>query len=549
MHKDAQRRYRTVEGLRRDIAHFLGNEPLEARPEAAIDHVRKFLRRNWQPVSLAGAILVAVVTLVTFYTARLASARDTAVAEAVRTQRIQHFLMDLFAGGDEAAGPADTLRVVTLVHRGVQEAAVLDGEPDVQAELYHTLGTVYQQLGKFDRADSLLTLALERRQAMPRGNGREVAEGLVALGMLRLQRADIEEAERLVRHGLEHSRQSLPTDHPVVLDAMTALGTVLQERGEYDAAIVMLDSVARLRAPAGRPTPELSKTLSELANTHFYAGNLTASDSLNRLALGLDSALYGERHPHVADGLINIGAIQFQLGEYAEAERYYRAALEIKEPYYGPDHYQTAANLTMLGRSLVHQGESRQTEAKQALERALAIQERFYGPVHPRVASTLNDLGNVALLRADFDAAETAFARMAETYVTIYAGKHYLIGIALSNLASVYMQRGDLARADSLFRDVVRRFTETLSAKHLNTGVARIKLGHTLALMDRFVEAEPELLAGYQIVSAQSSPTVSWLQSARRDLIRVYEVLGRAEEAERFRMELEQHQAAGGTTN
>jgi serine/threonine-protein kinase len=104
------------------------------------------------------------------------------------------------------------------------------------------------------------------------------------------------------------------------------------------------------------------------------------------------------------------------------------------------------------------------------------------------------------------------------------------------------MDRGDLERADSLYRDVVHRFTETLSPEHLNTGVARIKLGHTLVLRSRFVEAEPELLAGYEIVSAQSNPGVSWLQSARRDLIRVYESTGKAEQAEKFRKEMEQFQ-------
>jgi serine/threonine-protein kinase len=256
----------------------------------------------------------------------------------------------------------------------------------------------------------------------------------------------------------------------------------------------------------------------------------------------MDSVLFGVRHPHVAEALINLGAIQFQLGEYVEAERYYRDALEIKEAFYGPEHFQTGANLTMLGRSLVYQGTTRLDEAERILDRALAINERVYGPVHPRVASTLNDLGNVASGRDDYDAAEAAFTRMADIYTRIYEGHHYLIGIALSNLATVYMDRGDLERADSLFRDVVHRFTETLSPEHLNTGVARIKLGHTLVLRSRFGEAEPELMAGYEIVSAQSNPGVSWLQSARRDLIRVYESTGKAEQAEKFRKEMEQFQ-------
>ena len=67
----------------------------------------------------------------------------------------------LFQEGDEAAGPSDDLRVITLLDRGVQEAQSLSAEPEMQAELYQTLGVIYQKLGKFERADTLLGAALE----------------------------------------------------------------------------------------------------------------------------------------------------------------------------------------------------------------------------------------------------------------------------------------------------------------------------------------------------------------------------------------------------
>ena len=82
-----------------------------------------------------------------------------ALAEAARTQRIQRFMLNLFGGGDQGAGPAEELRVVTLIDRGAEEARTLDKEPEVQADLYLTLGDMYEKLGKFDRADSLIESA------------------------------------------------------------------------------------------------------------------------------------------------------------------------------------------------------------------------------------------------------------------------------------------------------------------------------------------------------------------------------------------------------
>src|SRR6266571_1010816 len=214
MHIEPQRRYRTVEALIRDVDHYLAGEPLEARPDTFGYRIGKFVRRNWQPVSAAAASLLVVVSLVVFYTVRLATARNAAVAEAGRTQRIQHFMLNLFQGGDEAVGPADSLRVVTLLDRGVQDAKSLDGQPAVQAELYETLGTIYQKLGKLDQADSLLRRALDQRRSLFGSDHSEVAKSLVALGRLRLAQAEYQDAERLIRDGLAMSKRHLRPDHP-----------------------------------------------------------------------------------------------------------------------------------------------------------------------------------------------------------------------------------------------------------------------------------------------------------------------------------------------
>ena len=532
MHKDPQRRYRTVEALVRDIDHFLRGEPLEARPDSMGYRLGKLLRRRWRPLGAAAVAVVAIVGLVAFYTARLAHARDLAVAEAARAQRIQRFTLSLFSGGDEAAGPADSLHVLTLLDRGVNEARVLDAEPEIQAELYQTLGSIYQQLGNLDRADTLLRAALTQNERLSGADGAAAARSRVALGLLRLDQASVDTAEALVRRGLTDLRVAYPPDHPSVIDAETALGRILEERGDYDQAVAVLDSAVRTLAGRG-PSPELSNTMGELANTWFYAGNLSASDSLNRILLDMDRQLFGGRHPSVGDGLINLGAIQFQLGKYEDAERLYREALDIFEAYYGPNHPETASNLTMLGRALVYEGKIE--EGNESLARALAIQERVFGPVHPAVASTLNDLGIVAMQTGDMPAAEADYRRMLSIYDSVYGRKHYLYALAQANLASTYAAEERWEDAEALFRKAVALFEQTLPAGHSQTAVARIKLGHALMKLRRWAEAEKELTEGYATLSAQTSPTVSWLTTARTDLATVYDALGEPDEAARYR--------------
>jgi len=537
MHIEPQRRYRTVEALIRDIDHYLAGEPLEARPDTFGYRLGKYARRNWRPVSAASASFIVVVGLVVFYTVRLATARNAAVAEAARTQRIQRFMLNLFQGGEEAVGPADSLRVVTLVDRGVRDAQSLDGEPAVQAELYETLGSIYQKLGKLDRADSLLRAALDQRRSLFGSDDAEVAKSLVALGRLRVDQADYKEAERLIREGLAISERHRPPGDPAIASATLALGQVLEESGKYDEGIKVLEEAVRLRgmAPA-QPTTELAASMRELANTHFYAGHLAVADSLDRLVLALTRKLNGERHPLVAEDLINLGAVQHEWGHYQEAERYYRQALDITQAFYGPSHYKTAAGLTVLGRALIFQ--KRYDDAMPLFHRALAIRERVFGKVHPQVASTLNEMGGIALAREKFGEAEALASRVLAIYRTVYSGKHNLIGTALANLASVYMAQHQYARAEPVLREAIGVFTETQGAAHLNTGIARIKLGRTLLRQRRYAEAARETLAGYQILTKQTDPGVSWLVAARKDLVAAYDSLGQAEKAAQFRAEL-----------
>jgi serine/threonine-protein kinase len=541
IHKDPARRYRSAEALIRDVDHFLHSEPLEARPDSWSYRLGKFVQRNQRAVVVSTATAVLMVSMLAFFTVRLARARNAALAEAARTERIQKFMLNLFEGGDEAAGPSDSMRVITLVDRGVLEAKTLNTDPKVQGELYQNLGDIYEKLGKFEQADSLLQTALDVRRLVFGAESLEVAESLVELGLLRDAQGKFDDAERLVREGISIDKQKLAPNHPSTARATSALGKILEDRGSYDAAINVLQEAVKFQMAEGGSTTDLAETLTELANSHFYSGHYAASESLNQRVLAMDRQLYGDRHPHVADDLINLGAIKYDLGHYPEAEQYDRQALEITQSFYGLNHPATASALTILGRTLV--SDEKRDEAASLLQEALQVEEQVYGKVHPRVAGTLNELGKIAQQQGRLDEAEADFRRMTDIYRTVYAGKHYYIGIALCNLAGVYVERKDYLGAEKLFREALQMYSQTLPANHLNVGIARVRLGRALLLDKRYQEAETESRTGFEILSKQPSAPEHWMQNARTDLAREYEALHQPEKAAKFHSELEANNA------
>ncbi|HEY9714627.1 MAG TPA: serine/threonine-protein kinase, partial [Chroococcales cyanobacterium] len=394
MHKDPERRYRSVEALIRDIDHYRNSEPLEARPDSFRYRTGKFIRRHRQMVAVDCIGIILFAAVFTYSAIRITHARDAAVAEAARTARVQAFMMNLFEGGDETAGPSDQMRVVELVDKGIQEANALNSVPKIQAEMYQTLGNIEDKLGHLDEANSLLQHALDQRKALFGAESPEVAESLVALSQLRADQARFPEAEQFARQAIEMDTKLLPTSHPARARAVSQLGLVLEDRGSYDQAIPVLEQAVQLQSAPGGVEADLSASLTELANCHYYSGHYETSDKLNHRVLEIDRQIYGGRHPQVANDLINLGAIQLDEGHYDQAEKYDRQALDILQSFYGKDNTETASAMTLLGRALVTDG--KYSDAADMLQQALTTEEHVYGPVHPRIASTLNELGKVA---------------------------------------------------------------------------------------------------------------------------------------------------------
>jgi len=529
--RDPHLRYRTVEAFARDLSHYLAGEPLEARPASWRYRAGKLLRRRWREATAAMIAVISLVSVVGFYTIRLADARDTAQLEARRSERIQRFTLGLFSGGGDDVGPAASLSVRELLDRGEQEAAVLARDPEGQAELFVTLGTIRHQLGAYDRADSLLSLALERQRALHGPEHAKVATTLLALGRLRLDQAALAPAESLIREGLAMTRRVRPPGDPAVIEALAALGAVLQERGDYPSARAIQESVLVARRT---DEPLLRATaMVHLAATHFYAGEYDLSDSLNRAALPMLLESRGPRHPAVAEIHTNLGAAAFQRGDYVAAEREQRQALEIIRAWYGDNNPTTASAITQVGRAVSRQ--DRPDAARALLAEAFAIQVRTAGPDHPRAASALNELASLDLAAGRFPEAEAAWERVHSIYRRVHGPDDWRTGIAISNLGAVANGRKDFRAAEARFREATRIFTASQGTTHVNTAIARLKLGRALLRQSRFAEALEETRNGFEILVTQAEPSISFLNAARTDLEAEYTALGKLAEAAKVR--------------
>ena len=528
---DPKERYQSVEALLRDINHFLRGEPLEARPATLSYQAAKFLRRNRRPVLAASLALAAIIGLVVFFTVRLAIARNAALAEAARTQRVLQFMFGLFKGNDDEAGPPEGLRVVTVLDRGVERAEALGHEPEIQAELYRTLGGSYEQLGNYDRANQLLDSALRLDRASPHPNDLSIADDLQAKALLDSDQGNYKEAEALARESMDIVQRHRPSDPVRQAKAIATLGSVLNDSGNYKEASQVLNQAVELVSKRDPSSVELSDTLSLLADAELSLGHYEIADSLSRRALAIDRGIYGEQHPAVSDDLINLGQLQELWGHYSQAEQYDRQALQITENWYGADHPDAARKSVILAQTLSYEGKLDEAEA--LLRQALPIEQRAFGENSPHVGNAMNMMGKLAQQKGDLAEAENYFRKAAAIYRS-KLGDNYKVAVAISNLGGVYLERKEYPRAEQFFREAMQNFAAVLPADNINIGIVKIKLGRALLGERRYREAEEQSTSGYEILIKQTSPTTNFVRDARRDLVAIYTALGQPEKAREY---------------
>jgi serine/threonine-protein kinase len=517
---EPERRYRSVDALIRDVNAYLEGRVLEARPASLTYTVGKFARRNRVALASAAVVLVVLTGAGIYFTVRLAHARDAAVAEAARTKRIQDFMFDMIGNGDAEAGPGSDLKVATLLDREAQNAERLGADAETQIDLYGTLGSMYNRLGKFDRSEKMLSLALNKAKQTNGPESAKVASLLVQMGTLHGDTDDLKTAQQEVEQAIEiSSRGRAGTQDATLMGAKIALGRIYLQGGSAQKAIDTLTPIVNLDPKqAGVDQNDIRDATSAFAIAQLYAHHYDLAESYGRRAIELDRQLLGETHPQTGIDIANLASVKSVQGDLPGAEQLYREGREILLAWYGPDHPDVATASTILARILILQGKD--AEAESLVRAALPIQEKVYGPTHERVSYSLNILGEIAEHRHQYVEAEADFSRALAIDQSIFGANDYKTAAMRGNLGVVYEKEGKYALAEDALHQSVDVMAALPPGNNL-IGTARGRWGSSLLALKRYREAKAQLTLADQLLKAQQNPPAAELAIVHSDLATV----------------------------
>ena len=340
---------------------------LEERHKKRTAHESSRRRRKLMATATRMLAVFALALAVLLFRVGQEAAR--ANREAQTAQQVSDFLVDLFEVSAPGQALGNKITAREILDQGAEKIKnELQEQPRVQARLMHTMGVVYESLGLYKPADSLLREALVNRRELYGDIHPEVAETLNAVARVLLQTGNYEQAITMSRESLTIRRMLLPNDHA-----------------------------------------DVASSLHTLARALSYEGSFAESETHYREALDIRRHTLGHQHEHVAATMIDLADLLMARGDLGAAEPFYSQALDIRVHSLGEEHPDVAESLSSMASLLQAKGD--RGTAKSFLRRSLEMRLRLLGEEHPSVANSMSKLANLLRREGDYGQAEHFYRR------------------------------------------------------------------------------------------------------------------------------------------
>ena len=233
------------------------------------------------------------------------------------TQTINDFFSKLLDQAAPRFNPRGaSLTVGELLDR---TSATLTGEfenrPAVEASIRRTIGSTYQSLGLYDRAEPHFQTAIALDSRVRGPNDRQTLRDVNLLTSVLDDAARYAEAEPLSRRNLASCIASLGQDDTTTLDAEYQLGALLVHLRKLDEAErVLRECTVAQRRVQGAQHPDTLRSINELGLLLQDRGKLDEADSLAIEYEHGIRCLFGTKHPDNVTALASRGSSSLQPG-------------------------------------------------------------------------------------------------------------------------------------------------------------------------------------------------------------------------------------------
>ncbi|MBI5470732.1 MAG: serine/threonine protein kinase [Ignavibacteriae bacterium] len=360
LQKEPERRYASVQQLDEDLRRYLAGRPVAARKDSFGYRFSKFVRRN--QIAVAAFVIVNLVIIggiggVIWQGLRAERERDRAQAESEKAQEVIRVLNEMLSAADVTRATKKDVTVAEILDQASQRIERdFANRPELAADLLSTIGSTYESLQLFDKAEAAKRKVLELQRQLRGSDHPKVAEALHALGEIHYMRENRAVAESLFSQSLAIFHKHAEPSKAYAL-MLNDYGVFVQDEGKYTLADSLLLSALKIyHEVPGDNRKDIATSLHNLALSKDWQGKYQEADSLYRVSLAIQREVYGNNNVLIAFTIGNLGYIAEARKDYTEAERLFRESLAIRRSMLSENHSDLAASKIKLGIFLVEHG-------------------------------------------------------------------------------------------------------------------------------------------------------------------------------------------------
>lgn len=467
VHKDSQRRYRSVEALIRDVDHYLSGEPLEARPDTFRYRMGKFVKRNRRVVVATSLGFVAVVALIVFFMLRLTRERDNANRQTAIADSINQFLSNDLLGRSNPlqSGKASESLVDAVVQASANIDRQFQREPQVAARLHQTIAR------SLDSRTDYPVARTEYNRAAALFNQIDGPLSQDAI-IVQLQRASME--------ARSYEAGSLPVAKKILSDQEALLSKIAQPRAELSVwllsargMIALIGNDAKSAVQNFQAAQEAAQKLpsfdprarldlkQRLVFAYIRAGDPAKAEQHARELIAEYSAVAGADSPNVLRVRLNLTQALMNESKFAEAVQEANKIYPAFVMMLGEDHELTMQLLATRAQSEGSLGDWDGTIRDDLTIYRIASQKQ--GPLSFFPIATLSDASMAQCRAGRLDEGVANARKAVESSQKAFGERAGLTDGARFGLADCLIGAGKLDEASGLLQKVDAKAVTQLS--------------------------------------------------------------------------------------
>ncbi|MEL7537019.1 MAG: serine/threonine-protein kinase [Pseudomonadota bacterium] len=262
-----------------------------------------------------------------------------------------------------------------------------------------------------------------------------------------------------------------------------------QASGEALTALQILEAGAsRVNEELDRQPEVRAEILRAIGRIYFRLGEWERSSDYLEEALGVQTALFGDNDPRLADTYANLAITMYSSGEFTERVlEFYEKATALHLDAYGDDlRYARLLTESALLEMFVHEDYER---AVQTLEQAVEIHDRELSTDDPQRIYTFQQLMRAYERLGEFETAQAYGERAVAIAESNFGPDHARVASPLFYLSRVLESQGKYAEAAVMMRRVLASDVQVYGADDARTADTLSNIAHMLRMSGQLDEA------------------------------------------------------------